>query len=427
MCWTIWGSRWSALNRFPVKTVVETVKMLGGKEESTIIGEGGLFSLLHAPLANGTMAYSQMVDDLYLGPRGWVHPGNTVIPAALALGESRHISGADFLAALIVGYEVTCRVSDAVGKTHSDLEFYIGGTTPHFGSAAAAARTLGLDTERCCHVLGLAGSMVSGVREDGVIHSFTQPLHAGKAASNGVLASLLASNGLTAGDTIFEGKGGGKGFLDVFSSDPDPSQLIDGLGSTYRLTDVGFKFHPGAGGISPSIDATLALVEKHGIVPQSIEKITVKSCELELKNHNNPDPDTTFAAVQSNQYCVARALVSGNVLPSDMEPEKLREPEVREVMGKISIEVDPEHEAAFPTLISSTVVVRTKDGKVYEETAKSSKGMAANPASDQDLEKKYYDLTSTVVPRSRAEAIHTAVWGLEELSDIGKLTALLRP
>ena len=408
------------------KRVAETVKLLGGNPESTIIGEPVLSPSVHAALANGTMGYSQMLDDLYLG-RGWVHPGNAVIPAVLALGERGHISGSDFIVAIVAGYEVVCRASDAVGKSHNDLGFYVGSTNPNFGAAAGSARVLGLDTDGCCHSLGLAGSMVSGVWEDGVIYNDSQPFHAGKAASNGVLAALLASNGLEAGDTIFEGREGRRGYLDVFSRDSDARQLVDDLGKEYRLSGVGFKFHPAAGGISPAIDAVIALVKKYSIVPQDVEEIIVKTHGLELSHHDNPAPQNRFAAVQSSHYCLARALTDGDLLPSHMEPENLNDPVVKEVMSKVSIELDPEHDAAFPALISATVAVRTRDGQTHEETVKSSRGMESNPATDEDLEQKYYALATTVIPRSRADAIRTMVWSLEKVSDIGDLAALLRP
>ena len=410
------------------KKVVETVKLLGGNGESTIIGEMGRFSPFWASLANGTMAYSQMIDDIYAA-RGWAHPGNAVIPAALALAESRGASGTDFITGVVVGYEGTCRATDAAGPSQNDLGFRISATNAHFGAAAAAAgaSVLGLGVEGCCHALGIAGSMASGVWEDGVVHSLAQPLHAGKASGNGVLASLLASVGLAAGDTIFEGKEGRRGYLNVFSHDSDPEQVVEGLGSAYRISRIGFKFHPAAGGISPAIDAMIALAEKHAIAAQDVEKITVKTHALELAHHDNPDPDTKFTAIQSNQYCVARALVDGKVLASDLEPERLREPEVRQVMGKINIEVDPQHQAAFPSLMSATVVVQTVDGNVYEETARAAKGMPANPASDEDLESKFYSLVSVVIPRSLAGEIRAMVWGLEDITHMETLASLLRP
>ena len=304
----------------PGRTVLETIKLMGGNEECTIMGEAGRFPSLLAPLANGTMAYSQMIDDLYPG-RAHVHPGNAVIPAALALGESGGISGTHFIAAVVAGYEVACRLADAVGRSTFELGFYGGSTFSHFGAAAAAANVLGLDDEKCCYTLGMAGEMASGLWEEGVIQSSSQPLHAGKNASNGVLAALLASNGLTAGDTILEGKKGKTGYLNVFSQEPDMGQLVDGLGSTYRLGGVGFKFHPSAGGIQPSVDATLALVEKHGVSAQNVGKITVKGNRMELTNHYNPDPKNKFAAVQSNHYCVARAITDGKLLLSSNPPK----------------------------------------------------------------------------------------------------------
>ena len=411
------------------KTVVETVKRLGGTQESTIIGDPGRFPSHLAPLANGTMAYSQMTDDLYPG-RVHAHPGNNVIPAALALGESRGISGAEFIAAVVAGYEVICRAADAAGWSSAEMGFYPSSVFAHFGAAAAGARALGLDCEQCCSALGLAGEMASGIREEGVVESPSQPVLAGKASSNGVLATLLASAGLKAGDTIFEGREGKRGFLHIFSQSPEPEQLVEGLGSTYRISGVGFKFHAAAGGIQPSIDAMVSLVEKHGFGPKDVEKITVKGNRLELANHNNPDPKTQQAAVQSSRYCVARALTDGMVLARHTELEMLQEPQVREVMGKIGIELDPDHDRAMmnpPYLVSATLVVQTKDGKVYQETVSSAKGMMDNPATDQDLEKKFNGLVAPVIPESRAAAIRTMVWDLDKLADIRQLATLLRP
>jgi 2-methylcitrate dehydratase PrpD len=414
----------------PGRTVVETVKQLGGREESTIVGQSGLTSCLLAPLANGTMAYSQMIDDIYPG-RSHLHPGNCVIPPTLALGERGHISGKEFLTAMIVGYEVSCRTADAVGRTHTELKFYEGSANPHFASGAAAAKVLGLDTDKCCHALGMVGAMACGMWEDGVIQSTYQPVHAGKSSSSGVLAALLAINGLSAGDTIYEGRTGKTGYLNVFSKEPDTEALVGGLGSTWRMGGVGFKFHAAAGGIQPSVDAMIALRNKHRVDPKDVEKITVRGNRIELSNHNTPDPQNNFGGVQSSQYCVSRALISGKVLASDMTAERLYEPDVRELMSKAGIELDPEHDKALMTppdhLVSATVVVRTKDGKVYEETAKAAKGMPANPASDQDVENKYYDLVSGIISKDKADAIHKLVWSLEEAGDIRDLAALLRP
>ena len=408
--------------------VVNTVKQLGGHRESTIIGEPDLFPCLDASMANGTMAYSQMMDDIYHG-RFHAHPGNAVIPAALALGESKRISGADFINSVIVGYEVLCRATDAVGFSHNDMGFYLGATSPHFGAAAASAKILGLDTERCCHTLGLAGLMVSGIWEDGVIQSLAQPFHAGKAASAGIMASFLASNGLDAGDTIFEGQREDHSYLSTFSREPDLQALVDGLGTTYRLKHTGFKFHSAAGGIQPAINAMVTLAQKHGLVAQNVEKITVKGNRLE-SNHYNPRPDTKTAAVQSSNYCLARALIDGRVLPAHTDPDRLKDPEVMELASKLTIELDPEHDKALvtpPYRTSATVVVQTRDGKVHEETVQIAKGLPDNPASDQDLEDKFFDLVTTVVPRSKAEALATTIWNLDNVSDIGELTALLRP
>ena len=413
----------------PGVAVVDTVRRWGGTEESTVIGQARRYPSLLAPLANGTMAYSQMTDDLYPG-RAHIHPGNCVIPAVLALAEAAGADGRHLIAAIAVGYEVGCRVADATGRSHADMRFYEGSANPHFGALAGAAKAMELDTETCCHALGLVGSMASGIWEDGVIQSTAQPLHAGKAAANGVLAATLARNGLAAGDTIFEGRREGTGYLNVFSRDSGHEHLVDGLGTVYRMLGTGFKFHAGAGGIQPSVDAVIALRSKHGICPDDVEAITVRGNRIEMFNHNNPDPQNTFAAVQSSYYCVSRALIDGHLRVADMEPRHLVEPRVRELMAKVNIELDPDHDKTLvtpPYLVSVTVVVRMKDGRTYEETVASARGTAHNPATDRDLEAKFHDNVSGVLPQDRADAVRDAVWGLEDLSDVGELAALLRP
>ena len=131
------------------------------------------------------------------------------------------------------------------------------------------------------------------------------------------MAAFLASNGLAAGDTIFEGQRPDRSYASTYSQDADLQALVDGLGTTYRLKQTGFKFHSSAGGIAPAINAMVTLAQKHKLEAQNVEKITVKGNRLET-NHFNPRPDTKNAAVQSSNYCLARALIHGRVLPSYM-------------------------------------------------------------------------------------------------------------
>jgi 2-methylcitrate dehydratase PrpD len=406
----------------PAAAVRATIARLGGAQECTVIGQAGLSSVFNAALANGTTVYSTLMDDFYSG-RGMVHPGNHVVPTALAVGEFAHGNGEAVLNAVVVGYEVSCRATDAASISQDRMGFYAGSTNSHFGSAAAAASLIGLDADRTCSALGLAGAQVCGIKEVGIQTNMSQGFHAGKAAGSGILAALLAGDGLVAGETVFEGVGG---YLKMFSSDPDPGQLVDHLGDDYRITRVGFKLYPAAAPISSTIDAAIRLHDKHHIAPEDIDKIVVHSHRLEMTNHNWPDPDKRLAALRSNQYCVVRGLLQGRVPPADFNDDNLNEPRVRSLMQRVQIELDEELDAAVPRLFGSRVAVHTLDGHVYEETARCAKGMVDDPLSDDELLAKFFEMTEAVIPKDRAEAIVGRVWELEKAADVDQLTKLLR-
>jgi 2-methylcitrate dehydratase PrpD len=409
-------------NSEPANAVLKTIAILGGSQECTVIGHGGLSNPFNAALANGTAAYSTLMDDFYSG-RGMVHPGNHVVTTALAMGEHVGIDGQSLIRSVVVGYEVSCRATDAAGISQDRMGFYAGSTNSQFGSAAAAASVLGLDQERTCHALGLAGAQVCGIKEVGVQTNMSQGFHAGKAAANGILAALLASEGLVAGDTVFESP---SGYLKMFSTDPDPNQLVSDLGAGYRIGQVGFKIYPAAAPISSTIDAAIRLHDKHHISSADIDEISVKSHRLELTSHNWPDPDKRLAALRSNQYCVAIGLLQGHAKPADFRDAVLQDPVVRGLMKRVRIELDPELDAAGPRLFGSRVAVHTRDGRVFEETVPCAKGMVDDPLTDDELIAKFFEMTDGVIPRQRSEAIQAGVWGLETLGEVGDLTKLLR-
>src|SRR5581483_2196999 len=106
--------------------------------------------------------------------------------------------------------EVECKIAEAIDPDHYLRGFHSTGTIGTFGAAAAAAKLLKLDEPRIAHMLAIAGSMSSGIRVN--FGTMTKPLHAARAAENGVVAAELASRGFTGGD---EGLDGQWGFFQV--------------------------------------------------------------------------------------------------------------------------------------------------------------------------------------------------------------------
>ena len=119
--------------------------------------------ILHAAFLNALSSHTFDFDDTHL--RTIIHPAGPVAPAILALAETRKVSGAEFLNALVLGIEVECRIGNAVYPEHYDVGWHITGTAGVFGAAAAAGKLLGLDRRQMVWALGIAATQSSGLRE----------------------------------------------------------------------------------------------------------------------------------------------------------------------------------------------------------------------------------------------------------------------
>jgi 2-methylcitrate dehydratase PrpD len=390
---------------------------LDGAGACTVIGRRAHANPFNASLINGTAAYSTLMDDFY-SSRGLVHPGNHVIPVALSMGEHLSSSGAALITAVVVGYEVSCRVADAVGDSQDEMGFYQGSTNPHFGSAATAASLLNLDGQRVSFALGLAGAQASGLKEPGLVMNISQAFHAGRAASSGVLSGILAAEGLCAGDTVLEGA---NGYLSVFSRDADAKQLVEGLGTTFRIGHAGFKLYPAAAPIAASIDAAITLQGQHHLVPSMIEAVSVQTHRMSLRAHNRPEAFERLEALRSTQYCVARSLIYGRLSPSDFDPEHLSDPGVRALMPRIQMTIDPEMDRIAPQRYGSRVVVRTTDGRALEALVECPHGTPGAPLEDDEIMTKFGDLAEPLLGRRRVEMIMREVWSLDSAAGLDEL------
>src|SRR3989442_1719381 len=200
-----------------------------------------------AAIPNGASGQAMDYDDTQLSTTPdrtfglLTHPTLSPMSAALAVSERMGLSGATFLEAFLVGFEVECKIAEAIDPKHYNGGFHSTGTIGTFGAAAAAAKLMNLPPAQVRHMLTIASSMSSGVRVN--FGSMTKPLHSARAAENGVVAAELASRGFTGGD---DGLDGQWGFFPVFGGGVDLDRLIPVLGKpkTYFNPGSPFKPHP---------------------------------------------------------------------------------------------------------------------------------------------------------------------------------------
>ena len=228
----------------------------GGGPLALVVGTRLRTSIAGAALANGTAAHALDLDDSH--HPGFLHPSAVLVPAVLALGEARGASGSETVAAYLAGLEALTAIGSAINLRHYELGWHATATIGTVAAAVAGARLLRLDAERAGAALGLAASQAGGVRRN--FGSMAKPLHAGLAARAGVLAALLAEQGLTAGDEVLEGE---RGWFDLVAGPGEWDEaaglaaLDDGFG--LAVEGLGIKRFASCGVTHAPIEAALAL------------------------------------------------------------------------------------------------------------------------------------------------------------------------
>ena len=361
-----------------------------------------------AALINGTAAHTVEVDDIFRD--GIYHPGAPTIPAALALAQASGASGAQFLRAVVVGYEISTRIAAAMGKAHYKY-WHNTGTIGVFGACAAACELLQLDAKRFAHALATVTTFAAALQQAFRMDSMSKPLHAGRAAEAGVTAALAAREGVTGSLDVIEGDAG---FGRAMSNGPDWNAAFETLGEVFNITRMTFKNHTCCGHTFAAIDGALALQSRMKVAAGEIERIRVGSYRAAKEVSGYESPNTPAEARFSLKYVVATALTHGSVRFAAFEPARMNDPATRALMAKIDVAIDPELDAAFPKQRAARVAFVTRDGRDEELLQPTRIGDPEAPLSDAQLEAKYLELAGPVLGEARARELLATLWTLEE-------------
>ena len=366
-----------------------------------------------AALINGTAAHAAEFDDIYAP--GLFHTGCPTISAAHAVGMTSHCSGADFLLAVIAGYEVSNRIARTVNPSHYD-HWHTTGTVGVFGATAAASRLLGLDTAQTGHALGTAATCAAGLR--GGFGGDTKPLHSGRAAEAGVLAAQAARAGFLAPPDMLEGAAG---FGAATSHTPDWSMATAGLGTEFTIERMTVKQHGCCGHAFAALDALSMLQEAHGFAAEDVTGLTVATYAKAVEILSDPEPNTANAARFSLPFCAATMLRFASVALPHFTPERLADPTTLDLARRVQLTVDDGFEAAFPARRGAKVQVLLKDGRRLEERVPDRHGSPEAPLSDEALTAKFHTLADPVLGPARAGALASALWALDDAGDLRKV------
>ena len=398
-----------------------------GKPEATVIAVGRVTSATDAALANGTFAHALELDDDHRV--AVLHPGAVVVPAALAAAEAANASGLRFLHALLIGYEIVCRV----GEVFRGSQFYHGlhptALCGVFGAAAAAATAMDLDRDAFVNALGIAGTQASGLIEWRTDGSWIKRLHPGRAAQSGILAARLAQEGFTGPATIFEGEGG---FFNAYSFGEaiDKAAMTRDLGSDFRAFGTAIKPYPccrfGHGAIDLAIEA-----RNSGIAPSDIEAVSIRIYRTDVLSYHH-EPKNPVDAQFNVPYAVAVALLRGRVGLGDFTDAAIAAPEVLALSRRITVTEDAGYSAKYPAEYWVALTVKLRDGNELRFVSQCPSGdpEAAQYQVDPHLlhravERKVVDLLTECGFGERAAPLIEAVGALAQTPDLQALTSIL--
>ncbi len=375
------------------------------------LATGRRATLRTAALINGAASHSVEFDDIYRD--AGYHPGSPVISAALAAAQSTGASGETFLRGVIVGYETSTRIGEAVMPSHYKY-WHTTGTVGAFGAAAAVATVLGCNRDQIAHALGTVGSFASGLQQAFRSQCMTKPLHGGHAAEVGALAAMGAAKGLTGALDMLEGE---VGFGAAMSVNPDWTKAVKDLGVDYHITRVTFKNHGCCGHTFAPIDGVLHLQKTHGFTWRDVKRVKVATYKAGTDITNNPDPEGEYQAKFSLQYVIAHALVHGSVRLVAFAPERLLDPNVRAVLAKVEVTADPILSKGYPNQRAAQIEVELNDGKIHQHFQPFRKGDPEMPLTDDEVNDKFLELAMPVIGDPAARELLAALWQLEKRPD----------
>jgi 2-methylcitrate dehydratase PrpD len=359
---------------------------------------------------NGSASHAVEFDDIFKD--AVYHPGCPTIAAALAVAEDRGLSGAQFLQAVVVGYEISTRIGVAVQPSHYRF-FHTTGTVGTFGGAAAAAALLAPGDEGAMrHALATAATFASGLQQAFRSDSMTKPLHAGHAASAGVLAAQAAAAGVTGAPDVLEGSAG---FGAAMSDGARWERATDALGERYNITRMTQKNHGCCGHAFAAIDAALAL-KARGLDPDAVSMLEVATYQAALDVAGNPEPRTAAEAKFSIPFVVAHALRHGTVRLDAFAPQRLEDPAIRSLARRVKLVADPALTAAFPGQRAARVTATLADGRREEHFAPCRKGDPEAPLTDAEIDGKFAELAAPVLGEARARDLLAKLWRLDGLA-----------
>jgi 2-methylcitrate dehydratase PrpD len=431
MILTVMGTTLAGAAAEGCPAILAQAKEWGGKEEATILVHGGKVPAYNAVLVNSFMARAlDFCDAMSPG----LHVGSSAVPVALATAELvGGCSGKDFLAALVLGTEISARVNSVSDYNGFDPT----GVCTIFAAAAVAGKMLRLDSRQMLNALALAFNRAGGSFQSNIDGSLAVRVIQGFVSQGGLICAQLAGRGITGPENFLEGI---YGYLHLYGKDRyDPKTVIAELGQRFETNKTIFKKYPSCGCTLASTDAILDLIEEKDLTPENVAnvEIRVSPYAYNLAGHqfelgDNPKVNAQF----SIQYCVANALLRRSSKLNHFDEVCVRDDKVLELVRNVHVSADPSLgnpemlDGSASTHLSVRMKVATKEGGAYYKDVDIPRGNPKNPLAGEEHIQRFRDCVDYAdrrLPKFNIDKMVSLIAGLEKVEDVRTLIPLLLP
>lgn len=394
-----------------VEILVSVMRSQAENGTSTLIGRRERTSSLWASLINGTASHSQDFDDVhdFLS----MHSTVPVCSSAFTAAELVHADGAALINAVFNGMQLMAGIASAIMPEHYQNFWHATATIGIFGSVAACGNLLQLTPGQMCHAFGIAASKSGGIQAN--FGSMTKPMQPAQASRNGIEAVLLAKEGFTSNDNIFESN-----YLSMLSARVDLDKILPRLEGTLSVHELRYKRFPCGAPTHSAILNSFSLVKEYGFTAEEIDRVVLEPYPRAIRLAGTSHPDTGLAGKFSLPFCAAAAIVTGRITTKTFSDEVLHMPAIQELLDKI--ELIPNE--SYNTSRGGKATFYLKDGRVLNHDVHPL-GKKVDPLAQQkDVLEKYLEIAPDVIG-NKTKAVWDHLCSLEKLADVTILTELL--
>lgn len=388
-----------------------------GDTGATLIGHARTAAWSEAAFVNACMAHGLVQEDMHTASVS--HIGVVIVPALLAMAEHAHANGENFVAAMVVGYQVMARLGQAVVNRESALTYRPLGMTGAVGAAAAGARLLRLTEDQTVNAIVLAANTVAGFNEWPRSGGSEMYFHPGFAARNGLTCVLLAQAGARGAETALDGPGG---MLAAFRAGDQARRTLDQLDRPLEIMAVYHKPAPVCNFAQTPGQAALQIAAANRIDPNEIRAITVKSFPQAIDYpgcaHQGPFA-SVLQAKMSIPFAVATALTTGRLDEAGyVDPTRSA---ARHLARLVRIEVDPDFARAFPARQGAQVSIELRDGRHLSQRLD-----ALVPLDAAAVRERFINVATGALSERASVDIDAAIGNIAHCADIAAFARLLR-